>query len=50
MKFAKNFTHQACKSLKCFQGNAGITFCVRRQALESPYMAWKLFIDESIFR
>ena len=27
-----------------------MTFCVVRQASESPYMAWKLFIDESIFR
>ena len=26
-----------------------MTFCVRRQASESPYMVWKLFIDESIF-
>ena len=25
-------------------------FCVRRQASESTYMAWNLFIDESIFR
>ena len=33
-----------------FKAMPGMTFCVRRQATESPYMAWKLFIDESIFR
>ena len=33
-----------------FKATPGMTFCVRRQASESPYMAWKLFIDESIFR
>ena len=33
-----------------FKGTPGMTFSVRRQASESPYMAWKLFIDESIFR
>ena len=32
-----------------FKATPGMTFCVRRQASESPYMAWKLFIDESIF-
>ena len=33
-----------------FKAMPGMIFCVRRQASESPYMAWKLFIDESIFR
>ena len=33
-----------------FKATPGMTFCVRRQASESPYMTWKLFIDESIFR
>ena len=33
-----------------FKPTPGMTFCVRRQASESPYMAWKLLIDESIFR
>ena len=33
-----------------FKATPGMTFCVRRQASESPYMAWKLFKDESIFR
>ena len=32
-----------------FNATPGMTFCVRRQASESLYMAWKLFIDESIF-
>ena len=49
MEFAKSFPRRACKSLKCFQATPGMTFCVRRQASESPYMAWKLFLDESIF-
>ena len=33
-----------------FKATPGMTFCVRRQASESTYMAWKLFKDESIFR
>ena len=33
-----------------FKATPGMTFCAKRQASESPYMAWKLFIDESIFR
>ena len=33
-----------------FKATPGMTYCVRRQASESPYMVWKLFIDESIFR
>ena len=33
-----------------FKTTLGMTFFVRRQASEFPYIAWKLFIDESIFR
>ena len=33
-----------------FKATPGMTFCVKRQAPESPYITWKLFIDESIFR
>ena len=33
-----------------FKATPGMTFRVRIQVSESPYMAWKLFIDESIFR
>ena len=33
-----------------FKSTPGMAFCLRRQASKSPYMAWKLFIDESIFR
>ena len=33
-----------------FKATPEMTFCVRRQASQFSYMAWKLFIEESIFR